>query len=163
MPVCCDNVKLERSLPSDERAAQHFVDDVLQILRNGNWPESDIFAIHLALEEALVNAIEHGNRNDRARQVKVAIDISAQRFWVRVADEGTGFDPLRVPDPTDAEHLTEPHGRGVLLMRRLMNRVRFNTRGNEVEMEKDRSADFAFEMNGVARLAARLWCRAAAI
>jgi serine/threonine-protein kinase RsbW len=119
--------------------AQELVDQIVGQLNILDWPATDVFAAHLALEEAVVNAVEHGNCCDASKQVHVLAEITPQRLWVRITDEGKGFDPCKLPDPTDSDHLCEPHGRGVLLMRRLMSCVNFNDRGNEVTLEKARS------------------------
>ena len=70
--------------------------------------DHEIFSIKLALEEALVNAIKHGNQMDRDKKVLIAYRFVADRFDIRIADEGTGFDPADVPDPTAIENLERP-------------------------------------------------------
>lgn len=102
------------------------------------YPKEAVFAIRLALEEALANAIRHGNKSDPAKQVIVAYQVDAQRVWLQITDEGYGFDPNRVEDPTLEENLSRPHGRGVMLMRAYMTEVHFNERGNCVTMVKTR-------------------------
>ena len=104
-----------------------------------HWVDHDIFSIHLALEEALVNAIKHGNGLDLAKQVRVRCRMSDDLVQIEIADEGEGFDPTRVPDPTDEHHRECPNGRGVMLMRSFMDRVEYNERGNCVLLEKRRT------------------------
>lgn len=140
MPLCSENWKLDRQIPSDTVVAQQLVDEIVAQLNHFQWPSTDVFAAHLALEEAIVNAVEHGNRLDPHKSVQVHAELTALQLSVTIRDEGQGFDPTKLPDPTDSEHLTEPHGRGVLLMRRLMTTVSFNERGNEVTLVKQRSA-----------------------
>jgi serine/threonine-protein kinase RsbW len=99
--------------------------------------------IQMALHEALVNAIVHGNDEDETRRVGVELAARADGVAVRVRDEGRGFDPTRVPDPLTAEGLCRPSGRGVFLMRRLMDEVAFRQLpdgGMEVTMWKRLSA-----------------------
>ncbi len=93
---------------------------------------------HLAIEEAVVNAIRHGNQFDPTKTVKIACRITPHHLWVAIEDEGEGFDPCAVPDCTCEDRLEVPSGRGVMLMRCFMNHVEFNTRGNRVIMEKHR-------------------------
>jgi serine/threonine-protein kinase RsbW len=93
-----------------------------------------VFCIKLALEEALVNAIKHGNQFDRSKKVHVSYRLLADRFEVAVSDDGPGFDPAEVPDPTAVENIERPCGRGLMLMRHYMSEVAYNSRGNGVTM-----------------------------
>src|SRR5262245_35982013 len=81
------------------------------------FTEREIFGIKLALEEALVNASKHGNRMDRKKKVHIKYSVTPDRFDIRIADEGPGFDPDEVPDPTAPECLERPCGRGLLLIK----------------------------------------------
>ncbi len=85
----------------------------------------DEFWVMTALREALANAIRHGNHENPARKVAAALRLSGDRVEVRVDDEGEGFDPAAVPDPTGPEQLLEPRGRGIFYMRQFMNRVEY--------------------------------------
>ena len=111
-------------------------DDLLEQLGIFGWSQEDIFAIHLAAEEALVNAAMHGNRFDPAKQVHVECQVSNDLVRLVVTDEGEGFDSANVPDCTLAERLESPNGRGVMLMRSFMTRVEYNPKGNSVILEK---------------------------
>ena len=102
------------------------------------WSPSDIFAIHLAAEEAIVNAIVHGNKLDPTKTVRVACIVSPNLARIEVTDEGAGFDPGSVPDCRLEERLEAPGGRGVMLMRTFMTRIEYSGRGNRVLMEKQR-------------------------
>ena len=100
-------------------------------------------AIQTALHEALLNAIVHGNDEDETRRVNVELAARAGGLDVRVRDEGPGFDPTRVPDPLAPENLSKPSGRGIFLMRMLMDEVAFRCLadgGTEVTMRKRLSA-----------------------
>jgi serine/threonine-protein kinase RsbW len=131
--------RCERVLPSLTRACSHFMEEVLSQLEAQGWEMSDTFGVQLAMEEALVNAVKHGNRSDPAKNVSVRCEISSESFCAQVTDEGDGFDPSQVPDPTDPEQIENPHGRGILLMRNFMSRVEYNERGNCVSLEKRRT------------------------
>lgn len=100
---------------------------------------SDVFGIHLAAEEAIVNAIKHGNAYNPEKNVQIEMNVGADRVSLRVTDEGPGFDPLDVPDPTEDENLENESGRGVMLIKAYMTDVRYNDRGNSVFMEKVRT------------------------
>jgi serine/threonine-protein kinase RsbW len=109
---------------------------VLEEVARQGYTESCTFAIRLALEEALNNAIQHGNRRDRRHKVKISYDVTDRCVALTVADEGQGFDPRAIPDPTADENLEKPCGRGIMLMRAYMDEVRFSDKGNEVRMVK---------------------------
>src|SRR5262249_31303404 len=98
--------------------------------------DHDIFGIRLALEEALVNAIKHGNNMDRAKTVRISYRVARDRFDIVITDQGPGFDPADVPDPTAVENLERPCGRGLMLMRHYMSEVAFLDSGNAVRMCK---------------------------
>src|SRR4051812_18258874 len=111
---------VDHVIPSDPAEARQVQEQIEQLLRARRAPEPDIFGIRLALEEALVNAIKHGNQLDRTKSVLVAYRLLPDRFEVHIRDEGPGFDPTDVPDPTDIENLDRPCGRGLMLMRHYM-------------------------------------------
>ena len=125
-------------IPSDPAEGKRVLDDLLQALRELNWIQHEVFGVHLAVEEALVNAIKHGNRHDASKSVRFACRVSNERVQVEIADEGPGFNPGAVPDCTMDENLEVPSGRGLMLMRCFMSRVEYNDKGNCVAMEKVR-------------------------
>jgi serine/threonine-protein kinase RsbW len=129
-------IAVDVTIPSDTVEARRIQDDIEQMLHAHHINERDVFSIKLALEEALVNAIKHGNQMDRLKKVRIAYQLGADRFEVRITDDGPGFDPGDVPDPTAFENLERPCGRGLMLMRHYMNEVAYNERGNTVTMSK---------------------------
>lgn len=120
-------------------------DSILSDLQANNFSADDIFAVHLALEEAFLNAIQHGNKMDLGKEVKIDYSVRADRVEVSVTDEGDGFAPELVPDPRYGENLYKLQGRGLLLMRSYMDVVEFNERGNSVHMVR-------YERKGNSRL-----------
>ena len=125
----------QTAIPSHTAAARARLDQLIAELARNGWPRREIFRVRLAVEEALVNAIKHGNRQDPTKRVYVAFCLSADRVRIEIVDEGPGFDPAALPDCTDSEHLSEPSGRGIMLMRSLMSRVEFGVGGNRVTLE----------------------------
>jgi serine/threonine-protein kinase RsbW len=101
--------------------------------------EDDVFAVCLGLNEALLNGIQHGNRGDPAKRVRVSYHVNAERVLAEVDDEGPGFNPATVPDPRAPENLERLGGRGLLLMRAYLTWVRYNAQGNGVTLCKCRS------------------------
>jgi serine/threonine-protein kinase RsbW len=140
MDFCCPawSWTLDASICSIVGSTRRAVRNVVDQLKTHGWPPPDVFGVHLALEEALVNAIKHGNGFDACKRVHLQCKVAAARIWIQVRDEGPGFNPARVPDCTAAAHLTRPSGRGVMLMRTYMSRVEYNAAGNCVVMEKVR-------------------------
>lgn len=127
----------ELSIPSDlEEARRVQLDIERELQESTHFSETEIFSIKLALEEAIVNAIKHGNQMDRTKKVRVAYRVLPSQFDIRIADEGPGFDPLDVPDPTAPENLERPCGRGLLLMRHYMSVIEYVGAGNIVVMSK---------------------------
>ena len=124
------------TIPSDPAEARRVQDEIEQLLLDARFSERDIFCIKLALEEALVNAIKHGNQMDRNKKVHIVYHVRPERFDIKITDEGIGFDPEDVPDPTAVENLERPCGRGLMLMRHYMTEVAFTGRGNTVQMSK---------------------------
>jgi len=98
--------------------------------------QKDIFAVHLALEEAFLNALKHGNKMNPNKKVHVKYLITPEKFDISIKDDGSGFDPAVVPDPREGENLYKSSGRGLLLMQSYMDEVEFNKTGNCVRMIK---------------------------
>ncbi len=133
-------VATELTIPSDLGEARRVQELIEEALQASAYTEHDIFAIKLALEEALINAIKHGNQMDPDKRVLVVFHVTSERFDIRITDEGVGFNPEDVPDPTAIENLERPCGRGLLLMRGFMTEVEYHGRGNVVTMAKVREA-----------------------
>ena len=109
-------------------------EQVISAVEASGFDEASTFAIRLALEEAVANAFRHGNAEDPTKMVKVEFEIDSSRIWLAVEDEGSGFDPDAVPDPTEDENLEIPSGRGIMLMRAYMTNVEIKAPGNRIEM-----------------------------
>lgn len=110
-------------------------------LAAAGWGEHPQFAIKLAVEEAAVNAVKHGNQMDPDKKVRVGYTVTPVRFDIRIEDEGAGFNPADVPDPTSEVFIERPCGRGLLLINGFMDGVRYLGRGNVVVMWKLNPSD----------------------
>lgn len=130
---------IDRTIASELLSGRQILEELLARIQNEKWTSRDIFGIRLALEEAVVNAIKHGNCLDPNKQVHVICKSTTEKIWIRIADEGSGFNPEQVPDCTDAAHIESPNGRGIMLMRNFMSSVEYNEQGNVVVMEKLRA------------------------
>lgn len=125
-------------IPSCPADAVRVIDAIAVELSAHGFDRKEQFAVRLAMDEAMANAIRHGNCNDPGKRVTVEFSVDDRQCWIRVSDEGGGFDPQRVPDPTRDENLERPCGRGVMLMRTYMTQVDYNPQGNGVTMTKIR-------------------------
>jgi serine/threonine-protein kinase RsbW len=125
-------------IPSDAIRGLQVQSDILHLAQTHQYSERELFAIRLSVEEAVVNAIKHGNGSDPSKSVRIDYEVNHELVWVRIEDEGPGFDPAQVPDPTSPEFIECPSGRGLLLMRYYMSEVQHSARGNCVEMVKRR-------------------------
>jgi serine/threonine-protein kinase RsbW len=126
-------------ISSDPVEVRRIQEEIEGQLKTTHFNEKEIFSIKLALEEALVNAIKHGNQFDRNKKVRIAYKVQPERFDIQIEDEGPGFDPSDVPDPTAFENLERPCGRGLMLMRYYMSQVSFGAGGKSVIMTKLRN------------------------
>jgi serine/threonine-protein kinase RsbW len=114
---------------------------VIRAMERVGYGGADIFAVRLALEEAVINAVKHGHVRDARKRVRIWWVVAASAVKLVVEDQGPGFDPAGVPDPLLAENLERPCGRGLLLIKSYMTWVRFNRRGNCVAMCRHRSKE----------------------
>ena len=107
---------------------------ILSKLEENGFGKDDMFAIHLTLEEAFLNAVRHGNKMDPTKKVQIDYSVNEDKVEICVTDEGAGFEPDAVADPRFGDGLYRPGGRGLLLMNSYMDVVSFNERGNSVYM-----------------------------
>ena len=97
------------------------------------------FAIQLALHEALTNAIVHGGRGADSDRITIQSRVDGYEARITISDEGPGFDPATVPDPTSEQNLMKPHGRGIMLMRAYVDAVIYDRAGTRVTLIKANS------------------------
>jgi serine/threonine-protein kinase RsbW len=107
------------------------------------YAADDVFALRLALDEAVTNALEHGRRGDPSAAIEVRYVVEEGQAMAEVEDQGPGLDPSRVPSPLDPANLAKPGGRGLWLMRKLVSWLQFNERGNRVTLCRRRTSSGA--------------------
>jgi serine/threonine-protein kinase RsbW len=130
-------IQMELSLPSVTAAISPFVDKLMLLITKNRCAPGNETDIEIALREALTNAVIHGNHEDPQKQVQVSCRCEAEEeVSIVVRDEGQGFDERVVPDPTAPGAIESSHGRGIYLMKALMDEVRFEQRGAAVHMRK---------------------------
>jgi serine/threonine-protein kinase RsbW len=130
----------DKALSSDLDVGHAAIEELLNALTASGWEGSDLFRIQMAIEEAIVNAIEHGNKRDESKKVHTVFRVTPEKVLMEITDEGAGFDHRNVADPTTDELVDQPRGRGVMLIRELMTEVVYNEIGNQVTIIKLRSA-----------------------
>jgi serine/threonine-protein kinase RsbW len=131
------NARMDFLIPSDLTYVIGVNYQISNLLKEFGFPPQDTRVnVPLACDEAITNAIIHGNRSNPEKKVSIQIYVSPNRFRIRVRDEGEGFDVAGVVDPTRGEALMRASGRGVYLMRNIMDLVEFKDGGRVVELEK---------------------------
>jgi serine/threonine-protein kinase RsbW len=129
------------TIRSDFSAGHDVQKRILDAVEKAGFNSQSTFAIKLALEEALINAIKHGNKLDAKKNVHIEAHVGPHVTEIMIEDEGPGFDRSSVPDPTLEENLDKCSGRGILLMEAYMNRVEWSRGGRRVHMVKKNEAD----------------------
>jgi serine/threonine-protein kinase RsbW len=129
------------TIPSNFAASREVQKRILDDVTRGGFNSQSAFAIKLALEEALTNAIRHGNRLDPAKKVRVSATVTPQKAEIVIEDEGVGFRRHEVPDPTLDENLERCSGRGILLIESYMNEVKWSRGGRRLKMVKHNEPD----------------------
>lgn len=127
---------MKTKIANDSHLLKEVSKSLLSHLREMGVEEDIIFDIHVGFEEALRNAMIHGNKSNPGKQVSVEAEIKKDAVVITVEDEGDGFDPSGLPDPTLQENLLKEGGRGVYLMKHLMDEVRYENGGRRVVMVK---------------------------
>lgn len=128
-PISCSII-----VDSKSSAVVEVCKEILPKLEEYSFDKDDIFAVHLTLEEAFLNAVKHGNKMDSTKKVKIDYSVSSEKVEITITDEGEGFEPEAVEDPRFGKGLYEPGGRGLLLMNSYMDIVKYNEDGNSVHM-----------------------------
>ncbi len=130
--------ELVLELPNDIHSITQAVEHVMYCMRDCSTCRDFLRRLDLnfrvGLTEALCNAMIYGNGSDPQKRVRVEVTVRGEGIVVRVTDQGVGFDPTMVPDPTLPDNICKPGGRGIFLMKSLMDEVRFNDQGNSVTL-----------------------------
>ena len=128
-------VQVSLRVPSDVGCIEEVVDLLLRHCCTGGWLCRRLrFNLRVAVAEALANAIVAGNQEDRSKWVQVEADVRGDEIRIEVTDQGMGFDPDTVTAPVLPEDIDRPDGRGLFLIRHLVDDVRFNAQGNSICM-----------------------------
>ena len=129
--------EIEAWMPSEIKAISPLVDRLMRLIEGSRCVYGEEASVELALAEALNNAVVHGNRMDRCKLVQILCCCESEKgISIVVKDQGQGFDLNTVPDPTGAENIGSDHGRGIWVMKSVMDEVSFEHGGTEVRMRK---------------------------
>ena len=129
----------ERSLESTLDSVDSAEELALAVAQRAGFDDDDLMKIGMAVRESMVNAVVHGNRYNSHKKVQLSVTHSAERFTIRIADEGEGFDFEALPDPLAPENLMRTSGRGIFLIRSFMDEFEMRHRephGTEVTLVK---------------------------
>ncbi len=122
-------------LINDREQITELIERILKLAADSGLKDAALFAVRLAIEEAITNAFVHGHEGlDSNIPVTVEYKVSQGELQIAIEDQGPGFTPEALPDPTLTENLSKPFGRGVMLMKAYMTEVAFNNTGNRVKM-----------------------------
>jgi serine/threonine-protein kinase RsbW len=133
----CPFFEIEAWMPSEIKAISPLVDRLMRLIEGSHCVRGAEPSVELALAEALNNAVVHGNRMDPQKLVQILCRCELGKgISIVVKDQGQGFDPNALPDPTDPENIDADHGRGIWVMKSVMDEVSFECGGTEVRMRK---------------------------
>lgn len=124
------------TLKAAESEVSPVVDQVMQMVRETQCANGSEMDIEISLREALANAIKHGANGDPTKIIECRVSCEEPGILIVVRDPGNGFDPNSVPDPLSGENIYSNHGRGIFLINKLMDEVKFEKNGTEIHMRK---------------------------
>jgi serine/threonine-protein kinase RsbW len=133
--------KIEFEIPSLISLMHTILEYLIRRVEKVGIIKSENSNLFIALDEAFVNAVKHGNKFDSEKMVRIAAEVSTKEARFTIEDEGEGFDVNSIPDPCDPENLFKTSGRGVLIIHNVMDEVRYNQRGNRLTMVKRNEAE----------------------
>jgi serine/threonine-protein kinase RsbW len=123
------------AINSDKQELEKVENFLLDFFKMKNLPEESFHKVYLCVSEAVINSIEHGNKNDKGKQVSIVVDCLKSDLKIEVRDEGDGFDYKHIADPTIRENRMKETGRGIFIIKSLCNQVNFRNEGKCVEIK----------------------------
>lgn len=135
-----EQVEFETSIPGNSSAGSALQERIVKEMEQFSYSMRDVFAIRLSFEEGFTNAVRHGNKLDESKSVYVSCRINESRLQIQIRDEGEGFNPDAVPDPTNEVFIERPTGRGLLLIRTYMSHCEYCDNGRSLIMVRERNS-----------------------
>jgi len=132
----CNQMKLVKELPTRLEIIPETIDELFRGVDKSLFSENDSFHIKLCLEEALVNAMKHGNKLDPNLNVELTVETEPKALTITIVNQGEGFDHKSIDDPTKEHNLRKPSGRGVFIIKTHMDQVEFFDQGRGIKMTK---------------------------
>lgn len=129
------------TVPSNPVLAVRTRERIIRLMEQFDYPDRALFRARLVLEEALVNAIKHGNKMESEKRVRVTACCTQRALQIEIDDEGKGFHPDDIPDPTLDANRCKPSGRGIKLIKTFADHVEYNRSGNRITVEIHRRDD----------------------
>ncbi len=129
-------MEISEKIPSLLERIPPFILEIIKKIKSLGISEEELFNVRLSLEEALVNAVKHGNKMDAGLVVEVYLKVNSDKLIIEVKDQGEGFDFKNLDDPTKEENIKKTRGRGIFLIKNLMDEVRFKEGGSRIIMTK---------------------------
>lgn len=133
--------KIDFEVPSQISLMHDILDYLIKRVEKLGVVKPEKSNLFVALDEAFVNAVKHGNKFDKSKMVRISVEISPEQASFTIEDEGEGFNVEAIPDPTDPENLFKTSGRGVMFIYNIMDEVTYNRRGNRLTMVKKNKED----------------------
>ena len=131
-------LSLDVTLAADAEAMKPLIEQIVEIVTKMECAAGKEYEVRLAIEEAMVNAIVHGCKEDPTKKIQCCVSCDAERgILIIIRDPGPGFDPASIPSPIVGENIFATHGRGIFLINQLVNEVRFERGGTEIHMRID--------------------------
>ena len=131
-------LSLDVTLAADAEAMKPLIEQIMEIVTKMGCAAGKEYEVRLAIEEAMVNAIVHGCKEDPTKKIQCCVSCDAERgILIIIRDPGPGFDPASIPSPIVGENIFATHGRGIFLINQLVNEVRFERGGTEIHMRID--------------------------
>jgi serine/threonine-protein kinase RsbW len=128
-------LRLDETIAADGKAVHRLIERIMAAVRSVGCAPGREDHVHLALDEALTNAVVHGCQGDATKSIQCCVACDDQRgVLIVVRDPGPGFDPASIPSPTVGENLYASHGRGIFLINQLSDEVRFEQGGTEIQI-----------------------------
>ena len=129
-------MKISETMPSRLELTPDLISSLVEKLYHLPLDEYMIFNIKLALQEAVINAVEHGNKMQTDLLVQVDIEADGKQLIIQVSDQGNGFDYKTIPNPTEPQNLEKLRGRGIFLIQHVMDKIEFSNKGRTIRMIK---------------------------
>ena len=131
---------LHEIITSDFAAGFEIQQRIVEAVQHLGYGSEEIFALKISVEEALVNAIKHGNKLNKSKRVQVDASFTAELVKIEIQDDGDGFDRASIPNPLADENIEKPSGRGILLIESYMSDVHWTLGGRRLHMVKRRGS-----------------------